>query len=173
MPPLFHDAGNSDLLKHMRKRKIAHLSQSRNHKDGTAPASKPSQATKPVSAQGPRSGKAAVAQSGQQGGRGKEWKRVGSTQADARPECLISFHLSTLQQIPGECRVPAGFGCGRGRRAWEADGPIALEQNPAHSFTHSLASHSESPEVLPACQCDSMQAQLPGKNASPPLLSLT
>lgn len=151
------------------------MSQSRTHKDGTAPASrkpplpKPSKATKPVSAQGPRSGKAAVAQSGDQGGgRAKRQEEGGSIQAAARPNASSPFISATLQLIPGECRVPAASGCGRGR-AWEADGPMVLEQNPlTHSRNHSP--HSEGPEVLPpasvtACR-PNYQERMPAHRSS-------
>lgn len=107
------------------------------------------------------------------GGRAKRQEEGGPSRRAPRPEALISFHLSTLQQIPRRVPGPCGFCCGRGEDGGrEADGPIVVEHIPlTHSRTQSP--RNDSPEALPACHVDSMQAWLPGKNASPPLLSLT
>lgn len=143
IPPLFHDAGNSDLLKHIRKRKVAHLSQSRNHKDGTAPAlrkaPKPSQATKLVSAQGPDAARQRSYKAGSRGrekrGRGVPPRRTPGRNASSH---FISAHCSKSPESAGSLRLwlRAGEGVGGGR-------PDSSGTFPAHSFTHSLASQRE------------------------------
>lgn len=101
--PALNGPGNSDLLKHRRKRKNKILICLNPETLKTAPhrhpeAAKTSQATKPVSAQGSRSGKATVAQSGRQGGGGLGKERGCSNQgAGGSPaECLTllsSLHI--------------------------------------------------------------------------------
>lgn len=116
----FHDPGNSDLLKHKKKKKRKPICLNP-ETIKTAPLRhpesppKPQQATKPVSAQGPRSGKATVAQTRRPGGGSEKTGRGVPSRRAPRPEALISFHLSTLQQIPRRVPGPCGaFAAGGG-----------------------------------------------------------
>lgn len=122
IPPLFHDAGNSDLLKHTEKKKRKPICLNP-ETIKTAPLRhpNPAQATKPVSAQGPRSGKAAVAQSGQQGGgiREEEGEGVPPRRTPGRNASshFISAHCSKSPESAGSLRAwAAGGGEGVGRR---------------------------------------------------------
>lgn len=102
-----------------------------------------------------------VAQRGQQGAR--EGEREG--EIEKYGHLISSQHVTS---IPGECRTmrpgPQTGTWGRGG----PDGPVALEQgrpvaqpgiySPRYTAT-------ESPGILPACQCDRMQARLPDQRS--------